>query len=251
MIFLPTISSLSMVEAKLIELNAEVMRSKTGSHTIKVFKVHSLNMVSQLPLIRKRIHDLRTACAMAKKIGGPPLSVDNLNLVGEKIFLLTTNCLETGVTLDLDTVFCSGLVVSERYDGVASINLHKRAISTQEFIQQRGRVGRTKPGKCVYFVSKKSPFLNKLSYLPGDMDTAYCWLSLLGHGEEIHQRNLLAKEISSKDYYWHKNVLLSPFRPIVRDRSLPRPTWLPDGRSCSICFRRTTRCSNLCFSYYV
>jgi hypothetical protein len=215
MIFLPTISSLSMVEAKLIELNAEVMRSKTGSHTIKVFKVHSLNMVSQLPLIRKRIHDLRTACAMAKKIGGPPLSVDNLNLVGEKIFLLTTNCLETGVTLDLDTVFCSGLVVSERYDGVASINLHKRAISTQEFIQQRGRVGRTKPGKCVYFVSKKSPFLNKLSYLPGDMDTAYCWLSLLGHGEEIHQRNLLAKEISSKDYYWHKNVLLSPFRPIV------------------------------------
>jgi hypothetical protein len=40
-------------------------------------------------------------------------------------------------------------------------------------------------------------------------------LTFLGYGESISSKNLLAKELASKDYLWHKNVLLSPFRPIV------------------------------------
>jgi hypothetical protein len=215
MVFLPTISSLSCLEKKIIEVNAELLKSSTITRRIKVFKVHSLNMVAQLPLLRKRIHDLRRIQSVKARQNQQLLTGEDIVLSQETIFILTTNCLETGVTLDLDVVFSSGLVVCEKYDGVAHMSLFKRPISTQEFIQQRGRVGRVKPGKCVYFHLKKSPFISKLSYLPGDIDVAYSWLSLLGYGQELEGRNLLAKEISSKDYMWHKNVLLSPFRPVA------------------------------------
>jgi hypothetical protein len=215
MVFLPTITSLSIVEKKLIEVNAELVKVRSTVQRLKVFKVHSMNMISQLPGIRRRIHGLRKVSSYSSCKNHVPISEEEEELSHEKLFILTTNCLETGVTLDLDVVFCSGLVVSERYDGISTLSLFKRTISTQEFIQQRGRVGRVKPGKCVYFSLKKNPYINRLSYLPGDIDAAYSWLTFLGYGDTISSKNLLAKELASKDYLWHKNVLLSPFRPIV------------------------------------
>jgi hypothetical protein len=215
MIFLPTISSLSTLANKLMEVNGELMKSASRVNRLKIFKVHSLNMVSQLPLMRKDIHDLRRRSSMPTKQRSTDSNGVFTHLPFDKIFILTTNCLETGVTLDLDVVFSSGMVVSEKYDGVSSISLCKRPISTQEFIQQRGRVGRIKPGKCVYFHLKKDPYMSKLSYLPGDIDFAYSWATFLGYGEDIKMKNQLAKELSKKDRVWHRNVLLSPYRPIT------------------------------------
>nr|QLG00093.1 polyprotein [Maize dwarf mosaic virus] len=69
---------------------------------------------------------------------------------GKKCFIVATNIIENGVTLDVDVVVDFGLKVTAELDvDNRAVMYRKVSISYGERIQRLGRVGRTKPGTVI------------------------------------------------------------------------------------------------------
>lgn len=99
--------------------------------------------------------------------------------------LVATNCLETGITLPVDSVydFCDQ-IVSKLDIKKRKITLEKETTTKLNTIQRRGRAGRIKPGN--YYYSRETQEKN-VALSDGELFKAVMWSNLL----ELHMTSQL------------------------------------------------------------